>query len=81
MTEPDDREHVTRIFYRLPDRFRLVGFESDVDHSKVRMAVDTSDDMAVFEAVVARMRRPHWEYSLREILELHHIVTAERRAA
>lgn len=81
MTEPDDREHVTRIFYRLPDRFRLVGFESDVDHSKRRMAVDTPDDMAVFEAVVGRMHRPHWEYSLREILELHHAVTTERRAA
>jgi spore coat polysaccharide biosynthesis protein SpsF len=81
MTEPADFEHVTRVFYRLPDRFRLVGFESPTDRSGVRLAVDTPDDLAAFAAIVARMSRPHHEYSLEEILELHHAVAPEGRAA
>jgi spore coat polysaccharide biosynthesis protein SpsF len=81
MSEAADFEHVTRIFYRLPDRFRLVGFEAPTDHSGVRLAVDTPDDLATFAAIIGRMSRSHDEYGLEEILELHHAVATERRAA
>lgn len=81
MTEPPDFEHVTRVFYRLRDRFRLIGFESPTDRSGVRLAVDTPEDLATFAAIVARMGRPHEEYALEEILEIHHAITAAGRAA
>lgn len=81
MSEPADFEHVTRIFYRLPDRFRLVGFESPINRSGIRLAVDTPDDLTTFAAIVARMSRPHEEYTLEEILEIHQALGTERRAA
>lgn len=80
MSEPADFEHVTRVFYRLGDRFTVTGMESPTDHSAARLAVDTADDMATFAGIVARMDRPHWEYSLEEVLKLHRHVTTRRAA-
>lgn len=82
MDEPADFEHVTRVIYRMPDRFTFLGMESPHDRSSIRLAVDTPDDMDAFAGVVARMDRPHWKYSLEEILELHaQVALTARRAA
>ncbi len=68
MTDPADREHVTRYFYRRP--YRVLEFHAPGDFSARQLSVDTDEDVARFEAVVERMTRPHWEYGWREILSL-----------
>lgn len=50
----DDREHVTRFFYRHPDRFRIVNVESgDLRRALDSLAVDTVDDLARLERRLA----------------------------
>mgnify|MGYP002877334052 FL=1 len=41
-----DREHITRFFYKNPEKFRILNFESGrPDLRKVRLAVDTKEDL------------------------------------
>ena len=41
-----DTEHVTRFFYKNPEKFRILNFESGRSElRKVRLAVDTEDDL------------------------------------
>lgn len=68
--EPEDREHVTRLFYRNPDRFRILNLTMPVDLSTVSLAIDTPADLAVFERMVRTMKKPHWAYSVPELLAL-----------
>jgi spore coat polysaccharide biosynthesis protein SpsF len=66
----EDREHVTRHFYRHADSYRIRSFASDTDLSDVRLCVDTAEDMARVEAVVALMDRPQATYGMAEVLAL-----------
>lgn len=75
MTAPEDREHVTRYFYTHPDRFRISNIQSDRDYSGVHLAVDTQADFDALVAVVQRMERPHWDYSLSQTVDLYREVT------
>ncbi len=77
MRDPEDREHVTRYFYRNADAFRILNFTSGRDCTGVHMAVDEPRHLKTFAAIVARMQRPHWEYPLGELLELYDEVAAE----
>jgi len=69
-SRPDDLEHVTQFFYRHPDRFRIVAFSAEEDHSGESLAFDQPRDAEEIEAVLALMRRPHWDYGWKEVLEL-----------
>ena len=41
-----DREHITQFFYKNPEKFRILNFESGrPDLRKVRLAVDTKEDL------------------------------------
>jgi spore coat polysaccharide biosynthesis protein SpsF (cytidylyltransferase family) len=66
----DDREHVTRYFYRSADRFRIMNFACDEDLSNVQMSVDSPEDFLAFERTAEAMVRPQWEYGFRELVEL-----------
>lgn len=70
-TEPDDREHVTRFFYRNPQGFRITNFESGRTWNDLHMAVDEPADFSLFDAVVHRMNKPHWDYSFEELVPLY----------
>jgi spore coat polysaccharide biosynthesis protein SpsF (cytidylyltransferase family) len=70
LTEGDDREHVTRVFYNFPETFDIRNFESGRDYGALRLVVDTEGDLQFVESVLARMSRPHWDYALSEIVEL-----------
>jgi spore coat polysaccharide biosynthesis protein SpsF len=49
---PADREHVTRFFYRHPDRFSIRNIESgEPSRSGERLAVDTIDDLRRLETL------------------------------
>lgn len=68
--DPEDREHVTRCFYRHPERWRIAAFTSGRDLGKINLSVDTGVDFARFEAILAQMNRPHWQYGLDGVLAL-----------
>jgi spore coat polysaccharide biosynthesis protein SpsF len=70
MTDDDDREHVTRALYNNPASFEIRNFESGHEYGSLRLVVDTEEDLQFVESVLTRMSRPHWEYTLSEIVEL-----------
>jgi spore coat polysaccharide biosynthesis protein SpsF len=75
-TEAAELEHVTQVFYRRADDFAISSFTHDPDLGDLQLAVDTESDLAAFSAIVAAMGRPHWEYGLDEVLELHRVCVA-----
>jgi len=52
MTEPEDQEHVTKLFYKNPGKHRIVSFTSGIDAGHAQMSVDTPDDFAVVERLI-----------------------------
>jgi spore coat polysaccharide biosynthesis protein SpsF len=60
MTESEDQEHVTKVFYKNPKKHRIVSFTSGIDAGHVRMCVDTHDDFTVVEKLI-RMSNGHPE--------------------
>ena len=52
MTEPEDQEHVTKVFYKNPEKHRIVSFTSGMDAGHVQMSVDTPDDFEVVERMI-----------------------------
>ena len=81
MSEPEDFEHVTKFLYKNPDRYRIRNFESGTSYPGVHMAVDTAEHMARFAAIVAAMRRPHYEYGLDEVVALYYATSPSEPAA
>jgi spore coat polysaccharide biosynthesis protein SpsF len=71
MREVEDREHVTRYFYRHPKEYRIINFESGGDYDGVHLAIDTDTDLRRFDAILARMDRPHWSYGLSDLVALY----------
>lgn len=65
---PEDHEHVTLALYR--DGFEVEGFDLGEDLSGPSFAVDTPEDGNRIEALIDQMTKPHWEYDVRELLEL-----------
>lgn len=53
-TDADDREHLTRFFYRHPDRFRILNFSNDEDRSGESLCVDTPEDWDRAERLLRR---------------------------
>jgi spore coat polysaccharide biosynthesis protein SpsF len=68
--DSQDREHVTRYFYRHPDRFRIRNFKRERDAAAIQLSVDSAEDFEMFARLIAAMRRPPAEYGLDEILAL-----------
>jgi len=76
MNTPDAFEHVTAHFYQDPARWRIADFTNGRDLGAVNLSVDTAEDFARLEAILARMERPHWTYDMDAVLELAGIGTA-----
>lgn len=68
--DDDDREHVTRPFYRAPQHWRLATFAPADDHSAVRMVVDTPEDLECMRGVYAQLRRDASSYTWEQLLPL-----------
>ena len=66
---PEDREHVTTILYR-EGKAKVLNFGREPAADHLRMVVDTEPDAARIEGVLARMTRPHWEYTVDDLIEL-----------
>lgn len=71
MTSGEDLEHVTTYFYKHHQEYRIGNISSDENLSGIRLCVDTRDDMKLFSAIIARMDKPHWTYSLSDVMEIY----------
>lgn len=70
MKKPGDREHVTRFFYQHEREFKIGNFKSAGNYAGWRLVVDTVDDLKEVEALVQRMTKPHWMYTVDELVKL-----------
>lgn len=76
--EDEDREHVTTYFYKNKEKFKIFNFASETNNGNIQLSVDTPQDMSTVGKIISSMTKPHWEYTLDEILALHHRVTASQ---
>lgn len=76
MHTPDHFEHVTRYFYEHSDDFDIFNFAAARDMSGVRLVLDTPEDLAELDELMARMDRAPWSYSLEELLALRDLCSA-----
>lgn len=53
MTTHDHREHVTRIFYENPEKYRVINFESGGDFGHIQLSVDTPEDLNIIQRMLA----------------------------
>ena len=67
MSTHSHREHITSLFYERSDEFRLENFSSGEDWGKLQTSVDTPEDFALAERLLAGLDRPHWEYGWRDL--------------
>lgn len=78
--DPEDREHVTRFFYRNAAEFRICSVIMQPDLSAVQLSVDEPADLELVRRIVAAMSRPHWTYGLDDVLALRAQVLADKSA-
>ena len=71
----ENQEHVTQYIYQNDGDFRIENLHGENDFSNCHFAIDTAHDMAVFEEITRLMDRPHWEYSIEEVVRLYQVVT------
>ena len=65
-----DREHVTPYFYRNNGKFNIFNLESGKDWGSTQLSIDTQEDFRVIERMINIMDKPHWEYSLKALMDL-----------
>lgn len=75
--DPVDREHVTRLLRRHPERFRVVNVAQEEDLSALRLTVDTEEDFRLVEKVAIAQRVAGRRFGLSEVLSY---LRADRRA-
>ncbi|MFH1537405.1 MAG: NTP transferase domain-containing protein [bacterium] len=71
MRESDEFEHVTLHFHQNKNLYSIHNFRLEPPKGKLQLSVDTREDMEIFESIVSLMEKPHWEYGLQEVLDLH----------
>lgn len=76
MEDDFDFEHATPFFYRHESDFLIASFVHDPNLGDLRLVVDTRDDLDTFAKILSAMDRPHWDYGLEEVLELHRACVA-----
>jgi spore coat polysaccharide biosynthesis protein SpsF (cytidylyltransferase family) len=64
----EEREHVTGPLYGAEGA--IVRFAADPPCTDMRFTLDTPADRDRLEAILRAMRRPHWEYDWKAVLEL-----------
>ena len=70
MLRPGEEEHVTQVFYRCPDNFKIANFASGHDWGVVNMSIDTSEDFALVERIIVAAKNRPVRCSVAELLAL-----------
>ncbi len=79
MSEPGDFEHVTQLFYRKPEGWKIKNVPSGGDYAAVNLCVDTMDDFELFDAMVERMDRPFADYRWPDMVRLREQTLMEKK--
>ena len=77
MHDAEDLEHVTKFFYKNTHLFHIENVESEVSYDGINLVVDTEQDMRQIDAMIRKMTKPHWEYGLDEVVQLHRSTTCD----
>lgn len=68
----EDREHVTKYFYKNKDRFKIFNLECrSGNFSHVNLSIDTKEDFNKFEEVMSNQSRPVGDLGWDEIMKLY----------
>ena len=70
MSQHEDKEHVSRFLYRNEGKYKIMNFTSPISFEGLHMVVDTPDNALVIERLIEHMDKPHWEYSVSELVSL-----------
>lgn len=71
-----DREHVTPWFYRHPGRYLIRNLAYPGLKGDVQLSVDSAEDLARFERMLARLAPPFWQHGLETLLQTLDTMTA-----
>jgi spore coat polysaccharide biosynthesis protein SpsF (cytidylyltransferase family) len=77
MMVPGEAEHVTPAFYRRPQDFRIANLASGHDWGDIQMSIDTPQDWALAERMMAAMRREPDRYDVARLVTLRERCLAE----
>src|SRR6266850_2604598 len=69
-TRPSDREHVTLMVHRQPERFRVGRYPSETDLSHMRWTVDEPQDFELVRRIYEALYPRNPAFATREILDL-----------
>lgn len=47
-----EREHITQIYYRFPEQFRIINFSSEFNASTVQLSIDTLEDYQIIQQII-----------------------------
>jgi spore coat polysaccharide biosynthesis protein SpsF len=72
---PDEREHVTAMFYRTPNDWRIVNFAAPAP-AEVRLTVDTEAELAIARALTAQLLPKPETASLQDVIVLRRSLQA-----
>ncbi|MEX1013232.1 MAG: glycosyltransferase family protein [Waddliaceae bacterium] len=65
-----DQEHVTPFFYHNPKIFKLGSVVNDVDHSHLRLTVDTKEDFMLIAEILTRLYPQNPKFTFDDIASL-----------
>ena len=71
MSSDSDYEHVTKFFYDNEKNYDIYNFEFESNQSRVRLCVDTREDMSTFIDIINKIEKPPWHYELNELIEIY----------
>jgi spore coat polysaccharide biosynthesis protein SpsF len=52
LTDPDDREHVTKAFYRNPSAYNIKNFSAGISAGKFNLSIDTREDFERISTII-----------------------------
>ena len=64
-----EREHVTLFLSNNPDRFKIIKFDQNQDHSAYRFTLDTPEDLEVINAIADEFKTSMADVQTNEIIE------------
>lgn len=68
LTSQYEHEHVTAYFYNNLTALCVHNFESERNYAGLQLSVDTKEDMHRIKMLVGSLARPHWQYTLENIV-------------
>lgn len=67
----EDREHVTSYLYANKESYFIINIDAEMKYPQCDLAIDTPQDLELFKCIIASMTKPHYEYSLEEVIDIY----------